>query len=302
MFVLGLGIGGVMQVLVIAVQNAVEYRDLGAATSGATFFRSIGGSFGTAVFGTVFANVLAGNLASRLAGHALPPGTSATAISPDLVSRLPEAVRGPFLHAYADSLDTVFLAAAPVALVAFLLTWLLPELELRRTTGATDPGETFAMPADRTSLQEVERAVTVLATREERPAMYRRLAARAGLALDPRETWLLYRVDDHPGSNVGDVAGRAGVEPARLEPAVRSLCGRGYLVADGECVLTPAGRAAVARLTAARRDGLADLLAGWRPEEHPELRERLRSLARELLADDERILEEARSVGAVKTG
>ncbi|MGH3471365.1 MAG: MFS transporter [Nocardioidaceae bacterium] len=55
MFVLGVGIGGVMQVLVIVVQSAVGYEDLGVATSGATFFRSIGGSFGTAVFGTIFA-------------------------------------------------------------------------------------------------------------------------------------------------------------------------------------------------------------------------------------------------------
>lgn len=74
MFVLGVGIGGVMQVLVIAVQNAVDYTALGTATSGVTFFRSIGGSFGTAVFGAIFAGVLTGNLAQRLAGHALPAG------------------------------------------------------------------------------------------------------------------------------------------------------------------------------------------------------------------------------------
>src|SRR5205823_14229796 len=64
MLVLGLGLGLVMQVLVIAVQNAVEYRNLGAATSGATFFRSIGGSFGTAVFGAILSNQLASHLSS----------------------------------------------------------------------------------------------------------------------------------------------------------------------------------------------------------------------------------------------
>ena len=62
MLVLGAGIGGSLQVLVVAVQNAVSYADLGAATAGATFFRSIGGSFGTAIFGAVFSNVLAGDL------------------------------------------------------------------------------------------------------------------------------------------------------------------------------------------------------------------------------------------------
>ena len=66
MFVLGLGLGLVMQVLVLAVQNAVEYSELGVATSGATLFRSIGGSFGASVLGAVFANQLAGNLASEL--------------------------------------------------------------------------------------------------------------------------------------------------------------------------------------------------------------------------------------------
>ena len=76
MLVLGAGIGASMQVLVIAVQNAVDYSDLGAATGGATFFRSIGGSFGTAVFGAIFANVLPGNLASALHGLSLPPGVT----------------------------------------------------------------------------------------------------------------------------------------------------------------------------------------------------------------------------------
>ena len=73
MLVLGAGIGASMQVLVIAVQNSVQYADLGTATAGATFFRSIGGSFGVAVFGAIFANLLPHNLASELHGLSLPP-------------------------------------------------------------------------------------------------------------------------------------------------------------------------------------------------------------------------------------
>jgi len=73
MFVFGIGLGGVMQVLVIAVQSAVDYKDLGAATAGATFFRSMGGSFGTAVFGAIFANVLSGNIATASPGSSCPP-------------------------------------------------------------------------------------------------------------------------------------------------------------------------------------------------------------------------------------
>ena len=69
MLVLGIGLGCVMQVLVLIVQNAVPYSELGVATSGATFFRSIGGSFGAAIFGAIFSNVLVGNLVKHL-GHA----------------------------------------------------------------------------------------------------------------------------------------------------------------------------------------------------------------------------------------
>jgi len=91
MLVLGMGIGGVMQVLVIIVQNGVPHSELGVATSGATFFRSIGGSFGTAIFGAIFANVLVGNLAEHLHGVRLPAGFSRLRrVDPDRVPR-----RGP---------------------------------------------------------------------------------------------------------------------------------------------------------------------------------------------------------------
>ena len=74
MLVLGMGLGAVMQVLVLIVQNAVPYSELGVATSGATFFRSIGGSFGAAIFGAIFSNVLVGNLVRHLHGAKLPRG------------------------------------------------------------------------------------------------------------------------------------------------------------------------------------------------------------------------------------
>ena len=89
LFVLGVGIGASLQVLIIAVQNAVDYKDLGAATSGATFFRSIGGSFGTSVFGAIFSGVLAGDIAAALHGVALPSGLSASARSQPRRARAP---------------------------------------------------------------------------------------------------------------------------------------------------------------------------------------------------------------------
>ncbi|MGI9005330.1 MAG: DHA2 family efflux MFS transporter permease subunit [Streptosporangiaceae bacterium] len=100
MLVLGAGIGATMQVLVIAVQNAVDYADLGAATSGATFFRSIGGSFGTAVFGAIFDHVLPGNISSALHGLKLPPGIGITSgASPAALDRLPSPCTQPWYRA-----------------------------------------------------------------------------------------------------------------------------------------------------------------------------------------------------------
>ncbi|MGD0063959.1 MAG: MDR family MFS transporter [Streptosporangiaceae bacterium] len=136
MLVLGMGIGGVMQVLVIIVQNAVPHSELGVATSGATFFRSIGGSFGTAIFGAIFSNVLVGNLAKHLHGVHLPAGFSSADATPALLSHLPAAVHLGFVSGYAESIQTVFIVAVPIAALAFLATWLIPQVELRKWTPA----------------------------------------------------------------------------------------------------------------------------------------------------------------------
>src|ERR1700744_754176 len=101
MLVLGMGLGGVMQVLVIIVQNGVPHSELGVATSGATFFRSVGGSFGTAIFGAIFSNVLIGNLATPLHGLSLPVGFSAADVTPAALSQLPAAVHQGFVAGYA---------------------------------------------------------------------------------------------------------------------------------------------------------------------------------------------------------
>ena len=136
MLVLGMGIGGVMQVLVIIVQNGVPHSELGVATSGATFFRSIGGSFGTAIFGAIFANVLVGNLARHLHGISLPKGFSAADATPALLSHLPAAVHAGFVAGYAESIQTVFLVAVPIAALAFLASWLIPQVELKQWPAA----------------------------------------------------------------------------------------------------------------------------------------------------------------------
>jgi EmrB/QacA subfamily drug resistance transporter len=132
MFVLGVGLGCVMQVLVLVVQNAVPHSELGVATSGATFFRSIGGSFGTAIFGAIFSNLLVGDLRAHLGTAHLPKGLSASSVTPAILDKLPAAIHHGIAAAYAQSIQTVFVIAAPIAIIAFIASWLIPHVELRR--------------------------------------------------------------------------------------------------------------------------------------------------------------------------
>ena len=169
----------------IAVQNSADYADLGAATSGNTFFRSIGGAFGVAICGSVFSNRLAVELSGALAHARLPGFHVATAqANPALLKRLPPAVRTDVLHAYAQSIDRIFLFAVPVAAAAFVLSWFLKEVPLRKTAGAADLGEGLgAASAQRTSVEEIERALLQLADGDMRRKGYERIAALAGLDL-----------------------------------------------------------------------------------------------------------------------
>ena len=130
MATLGVGIGLVMQMLVLVAQNAVDVRDLGTATSTASFARSMGGSFGVALFGSIFNSAFSNNQAAA----GLSPFTG----DPTQLSQLPAAVRGPYLTAYADALDTVFLAGVPLAIGAFVVALFLREVPLRSGTVAED--------------------------------------------------------------------------------------------------------------------------------------------------------------------
>jgi hypothetical protein len=109
------------------VQNAVDPRQMGVATSGSTLFRQIGGSIGVSIFGAIFANRLGVEIASRF-----PPAERLPkAGNPAAIRALPPAVRSIFEEAFAAALHPVFLAAAGVSLVAFALAWLIPALPLR---------------------------------------------------------------------------------------------------------------------------------------------------------------------------
>ena len=132
MLVVGIGIGLVMQVLVLVVQNAARPQEIGVATSTATFFRSVGGSFGVAIFGTIFASSLAHQL-SRLPHDVTARLGSGVHLNPAQARHLPPAVHAQFLHAFAHALHGVFLFGMGLAAVPFLLSWFLKEVPLRTT-------------------------------------------------------------------------------------------------------------------------------------------------------------------------
>ncbi|MFF2653321.1 MFS transporter [Streptomyces sp. NPDC058045] len=132
MAILGAGIGLVMPVLVLAVQNAVRAADLGAATSANNYFRQIGGSVGAAVFGTLFSD----RLADALRGS-LPPGAhlpDPESITPQLVHSLPPALRDGYIRAYADAMPRIFLYLVPVLVLGLLIALFLKETPLLSST------------------------------------------------------------------------------------------------------------------------------------------------------------------------
>jgi EmrB/QacA subfamily drug resistance transporter len=296
MLVLGAGIGGSLQVLVVAVQNSVNYADLGAATAGATFFRSIGGSFGTAIFGAVFSNVLAGNLAASLHGLPLPHGvTASSGASPAALAHLPAAIHLGYITGYATSLQTVFLVATPFGALAFLLSWTIKDIPLRTTAGKPDPADTLAptsRPTIRTSDQEMERALTSLLGRERRREVYARLVTTAGIAASPRAAWMLLRVGQHPVMSRRDLAGLLSLTDAELERRLTELVATGYVRAlradlDQPVPLTEAGQHGFDALFRARQQSISRLAEDWEPDRHPGLVSLLDRLTHQLAASSE---------------
>ncbi|GHD29551.1 MFS transporter [Streptomyces galbus] len=272
-FVFGLGLGLVMQVLVLIVQNAVSYEDLGVATSGATFFRSIGASFGVAIFGTVFASRLADKLTDAFRGVRLPAGASADALQADPrgISALPPALRPAALHAYASAITDVFLYAAPVAALGFLLAWFLKEDKLRGSVTAPDVTETLASnPVQRSSYDEVCRALSTLGTREGRREIYRTITERAGYDFQPAASWLLLRMKKYGTVEPSLLAERTPVPLPVVLEAARQVEERRLAVREGiGLVLSPQGALVAEDLAKAREASLAELLGDWWGPDRP---------------------------------
>jgi EmrB/QacA subfamily drug resistance transporter len=289
MFILGLGLGMVMQVLVLAVQNAVDYSDLGVATSGATLFRSIGGSLGTAVLGAIFSNRLSSELKSALPASAAGHVSSSAGVSPKQIDALPAALRGDYLHAFTNSLNSVFLVAAIVAVVAFAFSWFIRQLPLRDTVATTDMGDTFATPRGTDSAVMIINQIGRLERREGAREIMRRVAQRAGVDLEPAACWLLARLSEAAPVQLSDLAQRAHVGLDALEAAREQLLERGLITpCPGNAhayQLTAEGHDTLDLLTRTGEQRLADLLEGWRPDENPDLARLIGGLARAFFID-----------------
>ncbi|RBM18976.1 MDR family MFS transporter [Streptomyces sp. PT12] len=266
--VFGLGIGMVLQVLVLAVQNAVDYADLGVATSGVTFFRSIGAAFGVAVLGTVFTTRLEHRLTTELRGVRLPRGVSVDSLlsDPRGIDALPDRMRQRVITSYSDGITDVFLYAIPVVVLAHALAWLLREDPLRDSVTAPDASETVPPnPVERSSREECARALSVLATRAGRRDLYAGIARAADQDLSPAACWLLLRIerDDATGERTGVPRDVVDAAAGELREHSLATCAGGALTATDE------GHRVADRLAQAREEALARLLGDWWGPERP---------------------------------
>jgi hypothetical protein len=267
-------------VLILSVQNSVDYKHLGVATSGTMLFRSVGGALGVAIFGAIFANLLHAQLG--------PAGMDSLVNAvPAAVSGLPPETHRQYVAAVMAALYPVFLAATAVAALGFVLTWLLQEIELRATAAAEGMAEGFAMPREATSLEELERIVTALLAHENRWRAYADLAKRAEVDLPAPELWMLVRLGERAPTTLAALSAELKIPGPALEPPLDALRGRGILEnrLSDELRLTAAGVTMRDRVLAARRKGLTDLLARWQPEQHPDVHALIERLAQALASD-----------------
>jgi hypothetical protein len=263
LFVLGTGIGMCMQVLILIVQNTSDFADLGVATSGVTFFRTIGSSFGAAIFGSLFTNFLN----ARIGPAVLRSGASPEAAqSPQALHKLPHDAASPIVAAYAHSLDLVFLWAAPVAVAGFVLALLLKEVPLRDTgVGQLDLGEGFAMPSSQSPEKLLENAIG-RRMRQSPAVRLRALCERVGCDLDIAAIWALLQIYRHAqffgSARLFDIADRLRVPHEVLEPTFARLVDSGYALRTGDTLwLTQAGRDQVDVLSSGMVEYWVDRLA-----------------------------------------
>jgi EmrB/QacA subfamily drug resistance transporter len=284
LLVLGLGLGMVMQVLVLAVQNAVEYAVLGAATSGVTLTRGIGGSLGAAVFGTIFSSRLRAGVHGALSGPLAAQVAKGGRLTGAQMARLPSTARLAYENAYVHALRPVFLVAAGISAIGFGLSLWLRERPLR-ATASTSQGleDALAAPKSSSSVAELDRALSVLVSRERRRAFNQRVAVRAGVDVSPGAIWALTRFGSYGIEGTREMAREQAIDDQRVAAVQQELRDRGLVEErDGAPRLTPAGVAIVDQVLSARRDELCVALADQTAQRLPEVQRLLEQLSFEL--------------------
>lgn len=245
LFVLGTGLGLIMQILTIIVQNTVSLADLGSATSAITFFRTLGSSFGVAVIGSLYSNDLQRQLPAAMAQAGV---TEAQIATPALVHSLPEAAREPIVDAYATALNHLFLWAAPVAVVAFVFALILPQVTMRSAAkNASDPGGGFAIPKPDNDADTLEDLVCRSITGSERHTLDDAMR-RSGVTTDHAKLWGVAQIaladrmfGKHPTQQRLEY--RIGVPEGVLDSYITGLIDEGYLTEapTGELYLAERG-------------------------------------------------------------
>jgi DNA-binding MarR family transcriptional regulator len=245
----------------------------------------MGGSVGVAILGAVFTNHLSANLADDLPrGAAKLVGISGGALNPEAVKRLPPQVHDAFIHAFTDSLNTVFLAAAAIVVLAFLLTFWIKQVPLRKTVAGAGVGEAFAVPKDTSSLAELARQLSVLGRREGGRRLIGRAITGAGVELSPGECWLLARL--HAGADIAELARRRDIDPSRLTTVAADLERRRLISKKGsELALTASGTTMLEKVLAVSQARVNELAEDWQPDRYPELNDLIHALAADFLLD-----------------
>jgi hypothetical protein len=261
-----------MQILTLIVQNTAEYRDLGTATSGVTFFRTLGGAFGAAVLGSIYSNQLEDRLPAALVQAGVPPEV---ATSPEALHALPPAQQAPLINAYAEALHNVFLYAVPVALLALVIAIFLPQVTLRGGGGTTGTGEGFAMPEGADADTQLENIIGKVLRKKGASAAPEVLAA-SGSSLDIPMSWGVmgvYLRDAITGVGTQSSIERSvGVPPGVLRSFFDEIVDAGYLTRDGDTLrLTPRGRIETDLITTAWRAWLVQELHDWLPPDDVEI-------------------------------
>ncbi|WP_200834314.1 MDR family MFS transporter [Amycolatopsis alkalitolerans] len=259
MVVLGLGLGCCMQVPTIVVQNTSAYEDLGVATSGVSFLRTLGSSFGVAVFGTIFAN------------------------------RLPAV---PTVPSYVDAIQTMFLIAAPIGILSFVVALFLREVPLRDATKAMASSSSgFSEPGSGDSRRELEKVVASI-WRQRKGDPGPAILARSGVPLTYAQGWLLVQVYrnsvDDGDATLHELAAQTSVPAGIFEPTASDLVDGGYLTeADGHYRFTGLGTDTFTRLIGAWRVWLLDSLADWEESKDRDFTACVDEIAAELISNSQ---------------